>query len=595
MKKHILLRSLFGAYVVLGFVFIAFGTVQVVQASLPQAADDEVEIEMRVVEDTWTFDPDEIRVREGTRVILHIENEDDYAHGFAVREFNVDQRLPGGQTTTVEFVATRSGDFEFYCSVYCGSGHFGQNGRLIVVAEGEDLDGPIADDEEDLPVRSHEDAITTLPYEVDEDGVKVFELTAEEIMWDYGDGDPVRSWGYNGQLPGPEIRVAEGDDIRIEFTNYLPEATTVHWHGIDLVNEADGVPGYTQDAVQPGETFVYEFTAYPAGTRFYHTHGKDHASEADQIDRGLAGAFVVEPPDYEEPDVEHTFMLTERVGRGLFPMNGRIYPETEVIRVSEGDRVRIRMINAGSATFHPMHLHGHQFKVIASDGNPVPEAAQLTKNVQTVMPGETWDIEFIADNPGVWLFHCHELNHVAGGMATAVVYDNAISGDFEMLDHTGRTVTEADYDGMYRLVAFGYTNCADTCPVTMNYLADVMEVLDSDLAERVQPMLVTVDPEHDTPEVLADYVAAFDERIVGLTGSQEQVAAALGSFGAYAREIESSSSAMGRSFNHTHAIYLLGPDGEFIEWFTHDFRPANIASSIRSYERGDISPILALE
>ena len=594
MQKHIILRSLFGAYIAFGLLLIGVGTVHVVQASLPQDADEEIEIDMRVVQGTWTFDPEIIEVEAGTRVILHIENEDSFAHGFAISEFNVDERLPGGETTTVDFVASEGGEFEFYCSVYCGSGHFGQTGQLVVLGEGEaPADGVVSDDR-DLPVRSHEDAIGTLPYTVDDDGVKVFEMTIEEIMWDYGDGNPIESWGFEGQLPGPEIRVTEGDDVRIKVTNEGPEATTVHWHGVDLVNEADGVPGYTQDPIEPGETFEYEFTAYPAGTRFYHSHGKDHATEADHVDMGLAGPFIIEPEDYVAPDVEHTMVLTERIDRGLFPIDGRVYPETENIRVREGDNVKIRMINAGSATFHPMHLHGHQFQVTASDGNPVPEAAQLTKNVQTVMPGETWDIDFLADNPGIWLFHCHELNHVAGGMATGVVYEDAISADFELQDQTGRTVTDQDFEGQYRLAAFGYTNCADTCPVTMNYLADVMDVLDPELAEKVQPMMISVDAERDTPERMAEYVAAFDDRILGLTGDQEQVAHALASFGAYASRNETTS-AMGATYNHTHAIYLIGPQGEFIEWFTHDFRPENIASSIRQYERGDIEPLVASE
>ncbi len=73
-----------------------------------------------------------------------------------------------------------------------------------------------------------------------------------------------------------------------------------------------------------------------------------------------------------------------------------------------------------------MHLHGHQFRVVATDGNPVPEPAQLTRNTLPLLPGETYDIEFIADNPGVWLFHCHELQHAGGGMITAVVYEDAV-------------------------------------------------------------------------------------------------------------------------------------------------------------------------
>ncbi|TVR31096.1 MAG: hypothetical protein EA404_10745 [Spirochaetaceae bacterium] len=429
-QKHVVLRALFGLYVVAGFAFVLTGTVQVVSAALPQSADQELELDVDIIKNRWQWDPDHITVGEGTLVRLNITNDDDYDHGFAVSEFGVDQRLPANSTTTVEFVASRAGDFTFFCSVYCGAGHFGQRGTLTVLSDDSDRvayeDGITA--ESDLPIRSHKDSVERLGYTIAEDGVKEFELSADHIMWDYGDGHVIESWGYNGQLPGPEIRVTEGDTVRISFTNKLPVATTVHWHGIDLVNPMDGVPGYTQDPIEPGETFVYEFVAYPAGTRFYHTHGSHHGDEAQQMDMGLAGAFVVEPRDYQAPDVEKTWVLTERIRDGIFPINGAVYPETDPIRVVEGDRVRVRMINAGSATFHPMHLHGHQFKVISVDGNPVPEAAQLTRNTLPILPGETYDVEFIADNPGLWLFHCHELNHAAGGMISAVIYDDYIGG-----------------------------------------------------------------------------------------------------------------------------------------------------------------------
>lgn len=437
-QKHVVLRALFGLYVVAGFVFVLTGTVQVVAAALPQTADQELELDVEIIKNRWQWDPDHITVEEGTLVRLNISNDDDYDHGFALAEFGVDQRLAANSTTTVEFVASRAGEFTFFCSVYCGAGHFGQRGTLTVLSDGS---GRLADQagmtaESDLPIRSHKDRIERLNYTVAEDGVKEFELSAEHIMWDYGNGHVIESWGYNGQLPGPEIRVTEGDTVRISFSNNLPLATTVHWHGIDLANPMDGVPGYTQDPIEPGETFVYEFVAYPAGTRFYHTHGSHHGDEARQMDMGLAGAFVVEPRDYQAPDVEKTWVLTERIRDGIFPINGAIYPETDPIRVNEGDRVRVRMINAGSATFHPMHLHGHQFKVISVDGNPVPEAAQLTRNTLPILPGETYDVEFIANNPGLWLFHCHELNHAAGGMISAVIYDDYSGGDVTMTDHT---------------------------------------------------------------------------------------------------------------------------------------------------------------
>lgn len=296
--------------------------------------------------------------------------------------------------------------------------------------------------DKNLPNRTPADR-TPLSYIV-ANGVKEFALTAEAINWEYLKGKTLVAWGYNGQIPGPEIRVIEGDKVKIVFTNKLPKATTVHWHGIDVPNDQDGVPGVTQKAIKPGETYTYEFTAKPAGTRFYHTHGgAAMVDEAEQLDKGLSGAFIIEPKNYatNKPDREYTLILDEwnttgmssAMGKNagamagmaynLFTINGRAFPDTEPLKVKKGERVRIRMINGGTSTIHPMHLHGHQFKVVAVDGNPVPKAAQLTRNTQPIHPGETYDIEFIANNPGTWLFHCHELHHADSGMIVPVVYE----------------------------------------------------------------------------------------------------------------------------------------------------------------------------
>ncbi len=300
-----------------------------------------------------------------------------------------------------------------------------------------------------LPNKSPADRVP-LTY-TEKDGVKEFALTAEAMNWEYTKGKTVVAWGYNGQIPGPEIRVTEGDKVRIAVTNKLPKATTVHWHGIDVPNSQDGVPGVTQEAIQPGETYTYEFVAKPAGTRFYHTHGgAAMVDEAEQLDMGLSGAFIIEPKNYatNKPDREYTLILDEwntigmtgmnkiagkmmgsnisavmGMAYNVFTINGRAFPDTETLKVKKGERVRIRMINGGTSTIHPMHLHGHQFKVVAVDGNPVPLAAQLTRNTQPIHPGETYDVEFIADNPGTWLFHCHELHHADGGMIMAIVYE----------------------------------------------------------------------------------------------------------------------------------------------------------------------------
>lgn len=321
--------------------------------------------------------------------------------------------------------------------------------------------------EERLPLKTASERKERLESAI-KDGIKEFRLTAEPIRWEYAEGKTVLAWGYNGQIPGPEIRVGEGEKVRVVFTNNLPKATTIHWHGIDVPNDQDGVPGVTQKAIEPGETYTYEFIAKPAGTRMYHTHGGvAMGDEAQQLDMGLSGAFIIEPAGYQKPDKEYTLILDEwqttpmgetgmrhsslflrqalahmggndhanmmnmsiMMGGGhamdynLFTINGRSFPDSEPIKVKTGERVRLRLINAGTSTIHPMHLHGHQFKIIAVDGNAVPAAAQLTRNTITVHPGETYDIEFTANNPGTWLFHCHELHHADGGMIATVVYE----------------------------------------------------------------------------------------------------------------------------------------------------------------------------
>ena len=157
---------------------------------------------------------------------------------------------------------------------------------------------------EQLPLRTAKDKKERLEA-IMKDGVKEFHLLAEPIRWEYTEGKTLIAWGFNGQIPGPEIRVQEGDRVRIVFTNKLPKPTTIHWHGVDVPFEQDGVPGVTQNAINPGETYIYEFIAKPASTRFYHAHGSQAmGDEAQQLDMGLAGAFIIEPRGYQKPDKE---------------------------------------------------------------------------------------------------------------------------------------------------------------------------------------------------------------------------------------------------------------------------------------------------
>lgn len=281
--------------------------------------------------------------------------------------------------------------------------------------------------------------------------VREFTLEAVEAQIDLAPGVTVRAWTYNGQLPGPELRVREGDTVRVLVKNSLPVPTTIHWHGIDLVNNMDGVPGVTQDPIMPGETYTYQFVAKPAGTRWYHSHQDPEV----QVPLGLYGPLIVEPrevvPAAGQPapvkyDREYTVLLQEwalgltpevalglegalppkthskELDHDLFLMNGRIGEAIPPLVIKPGQRIRIRLINAGSLV-HSIHLHGHQFKIIATDGNPVPPAAQLTKDTVTIGPAERYDLEVAGDNPGHWMFHCHMEHHMANGMMTMLMYE----------------------------------------------------------------------------------------------------------------------------------------------------------------------------
>ena len=254
------------------------------------------------------------------------------------------------------------------------------------------------------------------------------DLTAEVVQWEVLEGEFVEVWGYNGQYPGPEIRAKVGDKVRINFTNNLPEATTIHWHGLEVPNDQDGVPGITQPDIPPGGSWTYEFVAPKAGTTMYHTH----SNTVRQLTRGLFGAFIVEPregiPLY---DREYTLLLHEI--NGFYTINGHSFPkalEDSLLKIKSDERILVRMINAGQI-HHPMHLHGHQFKVVQLDSNPL--AFPITVNTQDIAPGQTVDVEIDGFNPGTWVFHCHIITHVTnkgvypGGMLIALDYEDHTS------------------------------------------------------------------------------------------------------------------------------------------------------------------------
>lgn len=253
-------------------------------------------------------------------------------------------------------------------------------------------------------------------------------LTAEVVQWEVVAGEIVEVWGYNGQYPGPEIRVTEGDKVRINFTNNLPEATTIHWHGLEVPNDQDGVPGVTQPDIPSGDSWTYEFVAPNVGTMMYHTHSNTN----EQLRKGLFGAFIVEPRE-EGTQYDREYVLLLHEIEGLYTINGHSFPktlETDLLKIKSDERALIRLINAGNL-HHPLHLHGHQFKVLSIDGNDLPFSA--FQNTVDMAPGQTVDVEIVGTNPGTWLFHCHVIPHVTnrgvypGGMLLVLDYEDHTS------------------------------------------------------------------------------------------------------------------------------------------------------------------------
>lgn len=253
-----------------------------------------------------------------------------------------------------------------------------------------------------------------------ENGVKVYRLTAASVQWETSPGLKVEAWTYNGQLPGPQIRVKEGDRVRVILKNNLTESTAIHFHGLELPNDQDGVPFITQPPVKPGGSFTYEFTVPNSGSHMYHSH----YNAAKQVGLGLLGAFVVEPKQpraIERADLDYVMVLND--GMHGYTLNGKGFPATEPIVAKLGQKVRIRFMNEGMM-IHPMHLHGMHMTVIDKDGWPQP--APWKCDTLNIAPGERWDVIVNCNNPGTWAFHCHILPHVESahgmfGMVTALV------------------------------------------------------------------------------------------------------------------------------------------------------------------------------
>jgi FtsP/CotA-like multicopper oxidase with cupredoxin domain len=293
-------------------------------------------------------------------------------------------------------------------------------------------------------------------------GIRQIHLETREVDWELAPGKRIKAMAYNGQIPGPEIRLKEGERVRIVLKNMLQEPTTIHWHGVDVPARMDGVPQISQTPVAPGGTFIYEFEARPSGTRWYHTHAQEHR----QLDLGLYAPLVIEParPDAFAFDREYTLVLDDWVtgtgrplprtqegtaggrgrmaemmrrmmGRGgmggmrasgdtpaydIMTINGKAYPATRPLAVRKGERVRLRLINASSDHTHVIRLAGHTLTVTHTDGNPLTQGVPV--EAVSIAPGERYDVLFVANRPGAWFLSCGELGHAEAGEQVLVIY-----------------------------------------------------------------------------------------------------------------------------------------------------------------------------
>ena len=285
-------------------------------------------------------------------------------------------------------------------------------------------------------------------------------LTARPFRFTPAPGISFSGLAYNGQIPGPLLRVPHGQRFRARYVNRSGGPSTVHWHGMILPNDMDGVPDVTQSPVPDGGSFTYEFTPGPPGFRWYHSH------VSPQHPLGLFGPFIVEDPRDEPADVEAVLVFHDvpdmtsfdkalkgisdahmvapagapetkgmhtRKGAGMKEMhhamgdevayiarcvNGAVWPRTKPIEAKVGQRVRLRILNASPTITHYIALAGHDLRITHSDGNPLPR--DVTVDTLRVGVAERYDAWFDVTEPGAWLLEAIASDDMARGQSVLI-------------------------------------------------------------------------------------------------------------------------------------------------------------------------------
>lgn len=246
---------------------------------------------------------------------------------------------------------------------------------------------PGAFDPAPVPAGQAATSITTLQAPAGGEPVRAFTLSAAPVNVAGHEG-----WAFNGTVPGPEIRVAEGERVKVTLVNHLPESTSIHWHGLRLPNSSDGVAGVTQDAVRPGHSFVYEFIAQDPGTYWYHTH----QATLSQLGRGLYGAITILPKAGIKEQRDYNVVIHTAVGSSDARINGSANARLEA---RPGETVRLRLINAavpdpfGGTPIDPVLL-GVPYRVAALDGHDVNKPQEIGPEKIRLGMGQRADLVF---------------------------------------------------------------------------------------------------------------------------------------------------------------------------------------------------------
>ncbi|MEX2563104.1 MAG: multicopper oxidase domain-containing protein [Nitriliruptoraceae bacterium] len=423
------------------------------QLEAPAAPDAPTSVAVELSE--FAISPSNIAV--AVDGVIQVANRGAIDHDFAIVGTDVGTpMLRTGETFELSLAGLAPGTYDIICTVP-GHDSSGMRGTLTIVGEGESA--PVADAGQDHGSaaeldwaaldRAMEESILAYPAategrgnqlldpeEILADGTKVFRLIAEIIEWEVEPGKIVEGWAYNGQVPGPMIRVDVGDNVRVHVENHLPMGTDVHWHGVRVPNDQDGVAPLTQPLIQPGETFTYEFVASEPAIGMYHPH---HHGQM-KLPNGMFGVFIIgemgtdiplptgrtisgrEIPEEIDVVAEIPMVLNDAGTIGL-TINGKGWPATEPIVMNQGDWFIVHYYNEG-LQIHPMHLHQMPQLVVAKDGFAL-EAPQWEDTVN-IAPGERYTVLIQASDPGVWAFHCHILTHAERhegmfGMVTALI------------------------------------------------------------------------------------------------------------------------------------------------------------------------------